>query len=675
MHLHIRLHLLLLLCGTAAAAAPREKSFSLSSPDGKISAAILCGDNLRYCVTADGDTILRPEQLSLALDDGTVWGRMPRVTKAVRSSSDKIIPSPFYKRAEVRDRFNQLSLSFAGGYALDLRAYDDGVAYRWRKLSGKPARVADEKAAFRFPDDTEAFVPYVRNRSGKPMTFTQQFANSFENVYTHDRISKLDPARLIFLPIVAELPSGHRICITEADLESYPGMYLNNPDGGNTLRGVFAPYPKTTEIGGHNGLQHMVTAAEDYIARTDGARTFPWRAVIVARHDAELLDSDMTYKLASPSRIDDTSWIRPGKVAWEWWNDWGVYGVDFKSGINTETYKHYIDFAAEHGIEYVILDEGWSVHGKCDLLQVVPEIDLPRIVEYGRAKNVGIILWAGYAALDKDVEGLCEHYARMGIKGFKVDFMNRDDQPLVDFVYRIAEAAARHRLLLDLHGMYKPTGLNRTYPNIVNFEGVHGLETVKWTPIDVADQVVYDVTVPFIRMVAGPMDYTQGAMLNGTRETFRVRNSLPMSPGTRCRQLAEYVIFESPLNMMCDSPNNYRKEPECTRFIASVPTVWSQTLPLDGKIGQFAAIARRKGDSWWIGALTDWNPRSVDIDLSPLNLHPGQYRITIFRDGPNADRYPNDFSVDSLPLPKNNILNLQLAPGGGAAIRIDPLTK
>ena len=288
---------------------------------------------------------------------------------------------------------------------------------------------------------------------------------------------------------------------------------------------------------------------------------------------------------------------------------------------------------------------------------------------------MGIILWAGYAALDKDVEGLCEHYARMGIKGFKVDFMNRDDQPLVDFVYRIAEAAAQHRLLLDLHGMYKPTGLNRTYPNIVNFEGVHGLETVKWTPIDVADQVVYDVTVPFIRMVAGPMDYTQGAMLNGTRETFRVRNSLPMSPGTRCRQLAEYVIFESPLNMMCDSPNNYRKEPECTRFIASVPTVWSQTLPLDGKIGQFAAIARRKGDSWWIGALTDWNPRTVDIDLSPLNLAPGQYRITIFRDGPNADRYPNDFSVDSLPLPKNNILNLQLAPGGGAAIRIDPLTK
>ena len=662
---------LILWCGIAIG-VPRPKIYTVTSPDGKNTLELTVGEHISYRILSSKELVVAPSTISLTLADGTVWGENPRVAKVTRTNVDKMISSPVYKRSEVKDHFNQTSVQFRGGYAIDLRAYDDGVAYRWRTVSDKPVQIAAEQAEFTFPGDLNAVVPYVRNRSKKKMTFTQQFANSFENVYTHTKLSGLDPSRLMFLPLVTELPSGRKVCITEAYLEGYPGMYLNNPNGGNTLKGVFAPYPKSTKTGGHNGLQHLVTEAEPYIARIYGIHKFPWRTVIIADQDKELLDSDMTYKLASPSRVDDPSWIKPGKVAWEWWNDWGVYGVDFKSGINTQTYKHYIDFAAEHGIEYIILDEGWSVLGKCDLLQIVPEIDLKQIIDYGQSKGVGIILWAGYAALDKDIEGLCKHYAQMGVKGFKVDFMNRDDQQLVEFIYKVADAAARNKLLVDFHGMYKPTGLNRTYPNVINFEGVHGLETAKWTPIESADQVTYDVTIPFIRMVAGPMDYTQGAMLNGTKETFRAVNSQPMSPGTRCRQLAEYVIFESPLNMMCDSPNNYRKEPECTEFIAQIPTVWTQTVALDGKIGEYAAIARRKGNSWWVGALTDWNARTITLDLSALNLPAGKYTVTLFRDGANADRYAEDYKKESFSLSPDMKLTLEMAPGGGAAAIISP---
>ena len=657
---------LALWCGMATG-APRPKIYTATSPDGKNTLELTVGERISYRILSSGETVVAPSAISLTLTDGTVWGANPRVTKATRTTVNKVISSPVYKRSEVKDHFNQTSVQFRGGYAIDLRAYDDGVAYRWRTVSDKPVQIVSEQAEFTFPGDLKTVVPYVRNRSGKEMTFTQQFSNSFENVYTRTRLSGLDPKRLMFLPLVTELPSGRKICITEAYLEGYPGMYLNNPDGGNTLKGVFAPYPKSTKIAGHNGLQHLVTEAEPYIARIDGIRKLPWRTVIIADEDKDLLDSDMTYKLASPSRVDDPSWIKPGKVAWEWWNDWGVYGVDFKTGINTETYQYYIDFAAEHGIEYIILDEGWSVHGKCDLLQIVPEIDLKQIIDYGRTKNVGVILWVGYAALDKDIEGLCKHYAQMGVKGFKVDFMNRDDQQLVEFIYKVADAAARNKLVIDFHGMYKPTGLNRTYPNVLNFEGVHGLETTKWTSIKTADQVTYDVTIPFIRMVAGPMDYTQGAMLNGTKKTFRAVNSQPMSPGTRCRQLAEYVIFESPLNMLCDSPNNYRREPECTEFIARIPTVWTQTVALDGKIGEYAAIARRKGDSWWVGALTNWDARTLTLDLSALNLPAGKYTVTLFRDGVNADRYAEDYKKETFTLSPDRKLTLEMAPGGGAA--------
>ncbi len=381
----------------------------------------------------------------------------------------------------------------------------------------------------------------------------------------------------------------------------------------------------------------------------------------------ELADSDMVFKLASPQAKGDFTWVKPGKVAWEWWNDWGLYDVDFKTGINNETYKRYIDFAYENGIEYIILDEGWAVHGFADLFRIVPNINLEELVEYGRNRNVGLILWAGYYAFDRDMEKVCSHYSQMGIKGFKVDFMDRDDQYMVDFHRRAAEMGAKYKLLMNFHGTYKPTGLHRTYPNVINYEGVHGLEQMKWSSTMV-DQVSYDVIIPFIRMVAGPFDYTQGAMRNAAKGNYYPVNNEAMSQGTRCRQLAEYVVFESPLNMLCDSPSNYENEKECTDFIASVPTVWDETKALNGEVGKFITIARKKNDDWYVGSLTDWEARELDIDLSFLG--DGTFYAEIFRDGVNADKIARDYQKETIKLDIHRKLKINMAPGGGFVMRI-----
>ena len=469
---------------------------------------------------------------------------------------------------------------------------------------------------------------------------------------------------------MVEGPKGKKIVVTESDLFDYPGMYLYNKDSGKKLTADFAPYPKEVRQGGHNNLQLEVQNRHPYIARCIGNDKFPWRIVAVSEDDIQMADNDMVYRLARPADpASNWSWVKPGKVAWDWWNDWNIKGVDFKSGINNDTYKYYIDFASENGIEYVILDEGWSVNGEADLFQVVPEINLTELVRYAANRNVGLILWAGYWAFDRDMEKVCKHYSSMGIKGFKVDFMDRDDQHMVQFHQRAAMTAAKYKMLVDFHGTYKPSGLNRTYPNVINYEGVHGLEQMKWSPENV-DQVTYDVTVPYIRMMAGPMDYTQGAMRNASRGNYRPVNSEAMSQGTRCRQLAEYVVFESPLNMLCDSPSNYMKEKECLEFIAEIPTVWDETKGLCGEVGKYIAMARRNGSDWYVGAMTDWSDRGLTLDLS--FLPEGNYTVVLYRDGVNADRVACDYRKETINLPADRQLKIKMAPGGGFAAKIVP---
>ncbi|TZF83567.1 glycoside hydrolase family 97 protein [Pedobacter sp. BS3] len=657
--------LLFLALSLAVNTAMAGIGYVVKSPDGQLKAVIRTNEKLTYFVMHNADTLLAPSAIAMHLSGGEVLGHNAKVKSAKTSTVNQEIEAPFYKRSRIKDNYNELVISFNKDYSVVFRAYNEGIAYRFVTSRKQNFNVESEEATFSFPADYPAIVPYVNSKK-KNATFEEQFFNSFENTYTHAPLSKLDVTRLAFLPLVVEAANGKKVCITEADLEEYPGMYLNHQSG-NTLTGVFAPYPKKIEQGGHNQLQQLVKERENYIAKSKGTRSFPWRIIAVSTQDKQLADNDLVYKLASPSRVSDVSWIKPGKVAWDWWNDWNISGVDFKSGVNNATYKYYIDFASKNNIEYVILDEGWAVNLKADLLQVVPEINIKELVDYARQKNVDIILWAGFYAVDRDMENVFKYYSGLGVKGFKVDFMDRDDQLAVNFYYRVAQLAAKYKLLVDFHGAYKPTGLQRTYPNVLNFEGVHGLEQMKWASPKV-DQVTYDVTIPFIRMLAGPMDYTQGAMRNAIKKNYYPVWNDPMSQGTRCRQLAEYVIFEAPLNMLCDNPTHYLKEPECAKFIASVPKIWDETVALDGEIAKHIAIARKKGNDWYVGALTNWDSRDTELDLSFLGK--GNYKAEVFRDGVNADREASDYKHEVIDVPQNRKLKISMAPGGGYVARI-----
>ena len=638
--------------------------FMLQSPDKDITVNIEVGEQLTYAVTHGNTCVLAPSAIGLQLDDGTMLGTNAVVKDAQSQSVNQTVASPFYKKAEIPEIYEELALFFEGNYKVVFRAYNEGVAYRFVTDIRKHIVIESETADFNFDADYQALIPYVNARKGEGDFIFQQFYNSFENTYTHTPLSQMDPERLAFLPVLVELKDGKKAVITEANLEDFPGLYLRNEKGQHGFTAVHAGYPKTREQGGHNNLQWVVKERENYIAKSYGWRAFPWRCIVISENDKELADSDLVYLLAWPNRVKDISWIKPGKVAWDWWNDWNIYGVNFKSGVNNDTYKYYIDFASQYGIEYVILDEGWAVNKKADLFQVVPEIDIQELVNYGAERNVGIVLWVGYAAIDKDMEHVCQHYSNMGVKGFKVDFMDGDDQMIVDFYYRMAETAAKYHLFIDFHGAYKPTGLSRTYPNVLNYEGVYGLEQAKWD--NEGDLVTNEVTIPFIRMVAGPFDYTQGAMKNAHRNSFVANWSEPMSQGTRCRQLAEYVIFESPFNMLCDSPSNYLKEDECTQFITTVPTTWDETIVLDGKVGEYLVIARRKGFRWYVGAITNWEERDFVLDLSVLPKF-GAKSGHIFRDGPNANRVARDYVSETVQVMGNKV-KFHLAKGGGAVI-------
>ena len=650
-----------------ASAAP--KSYELKSPDGKLKVKVDAMYGLGYTLTHGDDLLLDKSFMAMYMMDDTTFGKEEKLGKVSYRSVDQTIDAIVYKKSKVSDKYNEMTLSYKE-FSVIFRAYDDGMAYRFVSHLKKPANLQHELVQFNFAQDWNMWAAYVNQHTDSLDT---QFYNSFENQYSYTPVSEWDTERLAFLPLMVEGPNGKKIVITESDLDDYPGMYLYKYpfDEEPVLTAHFAPYPKEVKQGGHNNLQMEVQKREPYIAQCDGPREFPWRIVAVSESDVQMADNDMVYRLAKPADPEaDWSWVKPGKVAWDWWNDWNIDGVDFVSGINNETYKHYIDFASANGIEYVILDEGWSVNGAADLFQVVPEIDLEMLVKYASERNVGLILWAGYWAFDRDMEKVCKHYSEMGVKGFKVDFMDRDDQYMVDFHRRTAETAAKYHMMVDFHGTYKPVGLSRTYPNVINYEGVHGLETMKWSDASV-DQVTYDVTVPYIRMMAGPMDYTQGAMRNATRGNYHAVYNEPMSQGTRCRQLAEYVVFDSPLNMLCDSPSNYMREQECLKFIAEIPTVWDETKGVSGKVGDHIVMARRNGDVWYVGGMTGWDSKSLELSLD--FLPEGEYTVEIFVDGANAYRIARDYKKVVSALPADRKLTVHMAPGGGFAAIIKPV--
>lgn len=640
------------------------KSYALLSPNGKLEVTISAEPGLSYSVKCNGDEVLAPSQIGLKVYEGATIGEKIAVKKVTRTSVNTEIPTKFYFRDVIKDHYNALRIDFAARYAVEFRAYDEGVAYRFVTNFKHDFKLENEIAEFAFAKDYKGYFPYT-NLTGEKK---DKYFTSFESWYRHIELSQFEKEKVAFVPVIVEADK-YKVCILEADVEHYPGMFVSNNNGATAIRGEFAPMPDKVVVGGYHKLQGMVESRKPYIAECKAATNMPWRIVLVTDNANTLLDNDMVYRLASPSRLEDTSWIKPGKVAWEWWNHWGLTGVPFKAGVNTATYNYYVDFAAKHGIEYVILDEGWAVRNANDLTKVVPEIDLKAIIDNATKQGVGIILWAGYNAVAGKEEETCRHFAAMGVKGFKVDFLDRDDAQMVDFQYKLAEIAAKYKLMIDFHGCPKPTGLNRTYPNVVNFEGVVGQESSKMKSRIYIDQVEYDLEMPYLRMVAGPMDYTQGAMRNGTKRTYFTCSRAPMSQGTRCRQLAMYAVYFSPFAMLCDSPSLYEREVECTKFIAEFPTVWNETVVLDGQIGDYVAMARRSGDTWYVGIFSDWTARKVELDLSKI-LGEGNYVAEVFRDGPNADMLGEDYVREVVAVPASRKVVADMAPAGGYVMKI-----
>lgn len=649
---------LLLLSGNASFAA-KEKKYVLSSPDGTLKVEISAGNELAYQVMHGNDTILSHSNIGLVLENGTIVGKTPRITGERRRKIKDNIESPFYRFKEFVATGNELDLKLKGGFGIIFRAYNEGVAYRFYTTQSSDIIIKEEQAEFNFKEDYTAYLPYTTNDK-KPM------AMAYQNVYDITPLSKAQP-KLAFLPVTVDCGSV-KLTLLESDLEAYPGMFVQSQQGKYGLKGVFAPYPAKTDFYPWR-KQEYVTETTDFISRSRGSRSYPWRVLAITEKDTDMPVNNLVYALASPNRIGDTSWIKTGKVAWDWWNDWNLKGVPFKAGINMDTYKYYIDFASRNGLEFIVLDEGWYDPKSGDMLTVIPELDLPELIAYGKSKGVEIVLWTVFNVLDSQLEAACKKYADMGIKGFKVDFLDRDDQTAVEMVYRIAEMTARYKLTLDLHGIYKPTGINRTYPHIINFESVFGMEEVKWTDIK-NNMPLYDVTFPYIRMMAGPVDYTPGAMRNATKADWRAMYYTPASMGTRCHQLAAYIVHDSPFTMLCDAPTNYLNEQECVDFIASLPVEVDSTFIASGELGKYIVTVRKKDVNWYIGGMTNWDERDVQLDFSFLP-EGVSYTAVLFKDGVNANKQAEDYRKETIRIDKDSRLTLHLASGGGFAMKLE----
>ena len=657
----------LLMSMSTWAANEGKAHYGVSSPNGRVKVAVTNGNSIKWSITYDGKTVLLPSEISIQLQQANKVIGLGKIGKVNKKQIQSSFNNPFYKKATIKDDYGQLLLYTNQKFTIEVRAYNDGAAYRLISGHTKPTVVMNEVAEYCFDSDYQAFVPYVNDTRGG-----ERYCYSFESYYDEQPLSKMFTDSLAITPLAVCLPEGMKAIVMDAGVENYPGMMLVK-DRGNTLKAQFAPYPLAQEIGGFDRLNLVPSKRADYIAKLQGRQSLPWRAVVITEKDVDILNCDMSQRLAPDCRIADTSWIRPGKVAWDWWNNCNITGVDFPSGMNTNTYLYYIDFAAKNHIEYIIIDEGWS--GKESLMSnLSDEIDLKRLIAHGQEKGVGIILWSSWRNLIGNdplggttvSEQVMKHYADMGIKGFKVDFFDRDDQQVIASAYQLAECAARHHLVLDYHGL-KPFGIQRAYPNIFNFEGVKGLENSKWEPRSgngpLHDQPHYDVTIPYLRMLAGPLDYTPGAMANAMKDSFFGNNDHPMSQGTRVHQMAMYTTFEAPLQMLADSPTKYMQNQECTDFIAQVPTTFDETIALDGELGKYTLIARRKGSTWYLAAMTDWVPRDLTVDLSFLGS--GQHQADIFADGVNAGKEATDYLHTRKTVSSSDRLPIHLSSGGG----------
>ena len=657
--------LLVWLTGSEASA----KDYTVASPNGKN--IVTVSDGIKITVRHNS---LKVVDLLTGLDISTGKASATRkasptsITSARKTGVTKeTILATFYRQKSFTTAYCQLDIKLGKDWGMHVRAYDEGVAYRFYTTSKKEAVITDEMADFCFPEDSKAWLAYSTNDQ-KP------FAMAFQNYYDETLLTEAKD-KYAFLPATIErlltdeagkgTNGGVKVTLLESDLRSYPGMFLKAD--GTHLKAAFAKYPKKMAYYKWRGMSYVETT-EDYIAKSTGPRTYPWRVMAITESDTEMPVNNLVYALATPNQTGDTSWIKPGKVAWDWWNDWNLKGVDFEAGINTRTYQYYIDFAAKNHIPYVVLDEGWYDSSKGDIMNPIKDIDLQGLIDYAKAKNVSIVLWTVFNVLDEHLIEACEKYTKMGIKGWKIDFMDRNDQTAVEMAERLAKTCARYQLFVDYHGYFTPTGMNRTYPNILNYEGVFGMEEARWAKKD-TDMPRYDVTFPFIRMMAGNVDFTPGALRNGTKDNWVECYQNPVSMGTRCHQLACYVVHDSPFTMLCDAPTNYEREQECTDIITSIPDAWDETRILQGKMGEYIVTAFRNGNDWYVGGQTNWDRRTVALALDFLPAG-ASYEATLVTDGINANHQAEDYRVERKTLTARDLLDIRLASSGGFVLKL-----
>ncbi|MBW6501117.1 MAG: glycoside hydrolase family 97 protein [Bacteroidales bacterium] len=630
------------------------QEYQLISPDGKLTAKIETGQNISVNLEKDGRNVVMLENLFLKAGNVVRKDTSLKVQRVTRRSVNEVIePEIREKASSLINKFNELEIRFRAYFGITFRIYDEGLAYRFSTFSGDSLIIYGESINVRFEDDDSA-----RFQSSKT------FNSAYETPYEHDAISSIRQGKLCNLPFLAEKANGTFVMITEADLYEYPGLWLKGT-GESMLTSVHPPFPKTfTQTGSAYGLG-QVKETYDYIARVKGTRTYPWRIFAIEDDEKGLVSNNMVYLLASPCAIEDVSWIKPGIVMFDWWGKHNIYGVDFKAGVNTETAKYFIDFCAAHGFRYFLFDDGWSPRD--NILETVPELDMEEVVRHGRSKGVDVMLWVIWNTLGRQWEEAFELFGKWGIKGIKVDFMNRDDQLMVMYYEALARKAAEMKMVVDFHGAYKPCGLRRKYPNVLTREGLIEFEYNGWTD---SDNPVHHNLLPYIRMFTGPMDYIPGTMRNSTKSNFRPVGDYPMGQGTRAHSIALAVILNSPMTMLPDSPSDYYREKECTDFIAKIPVEWDESLLVEGKIAKYTILARRSGDEWFVGAITDRDERIINLETGFLG--PGRYRIEAIEDGINSNTRAEDYRKTETYFQSGDDLKLKLASGGGWVARITP---
>ncbi|WP_179079004.1 glycoside hydrolase family 97 protein [Shewanella sp. UCD-KL12] len=612
--------------------------YQLRSPDGSIQVTVSTDKQLSYQVSIDGRELISPSNIAMTFTDGSQFGSRPKVKNIKRHSvSETLTPVLPIRTAKIDNRYNQLTVNFNDNYHVSFRAFDEGVAYRFSANQTGESHLKSETAHFNFVDGAFSYFP-----------FEKKFRTATQPRFTPVSAKSIDPDELGSLPALFVV-NGVNVLLTETDLQSFPGLWLRGSSDG----GIYGVHPFD--------LNDKDEFTQD-LGLVSKQRDYPWRIMAIARTDADLFDNQMSYTLAEPSRIKDPSWIKPGKIAWDWYNENNLKGVDFKAGINTATYQYYADFAAEFGIENILIDDGWS--SQDDVLTVLPNIDMQAIISHAKSKDVGVQLWVPFDALDKDMEAAFALYAKWGINGVKIDFMDSDSIKRVDFYWRAAAMAAKYKIMVNFHGSYKPAGIHRTYPNVMTREGVRGLENNKWSEVT----STHNLHLPFIRMIAGPMDYTPGAMANAQKKNFNEVWSRPMSLTTRAHQIAMYVLYESPLQMLADTPTRYQSEPEIPTFISSVPTVWDDYKVLYASIGEYLTIARRSGKNWYIGGMTNQQQREQQIPLSFLDA--GEYQMQLVKDGINADNFAEDYKLITKTVTKQDIVKINMAQNGGYALKL-----